>query len=231
MWHNYRAGFNECASEVMQYMRGAQGVNPGVQVRMINHLAECIQRVNTFPSVDPMTSPPHVAHPMTSPVHHMTSSPHVTAATTTRVTSPIVPPMARTPETSQSTAPPMLVKCEQPERGYYTSGGVPIVDHKAHRGSPRIDQIVPGSHSPDLDLENSSMVDVYDLHLRRTSPPSIWSQYNHSKVTDRCHSPSLKVKGHGMRPASSPQPPMRNGDRKSIGPIRDAYSRSVWRPW
>ncbi|XP_050413274.1 transcription factor HES-1-B [Patella vulgata] len=43
----YRAGFTECASEVMRYMSNIQGVNPEVSTKLTGHLAGCLSMVNS----------------------------------------------------------------------------------------------------------------------------------------------------------------------------------------
>nr|KAG5710101.1 hypothetical protein BaRGS_030177 [Batillaria attramentaria] len=42
----YRAGFNECAKEVIRYMGSVRDVNDDVKERVVGHLAGCLQVVN-----------------------------------------------------------------------------------------------------------------------------------------------------------------------------------------
>jgi len=51
----YRAGFNECASEVLRYMNTAQCVNDNVRSRLVGHLSGCLQTVNMPNQVSPVT--------------------------------------------------------------------------------------------------------------------------------------------------------------------------------
>lgn len=45
----YRAGFNECANEVMRYLGSAQGINNDIRSRLVNHLTNCSQTMNPLP--------------------------------------------------------------------------------------------------------------------------------------------------------------------------------------
>ncbi|KAL8581840.1 hypothetical protein ACOMHN_010214 [Nucella lapillus] len=49
----YRAGFNECAKEVVRYMGSVREVNEEVKERVVGHLANCLQMVN---QITPMES-------------------------------------------------------------------------------------------------------------------------------------------------------------------------------
>ncbi|CAL1527253.1 unnamed protein product [Lymnaea stagnalis] len=45
----YRAGFNECANEVMRYLTESQGVNDDARARILSHLASILTPLNTLP--------------------------------------------------------------------------------------------------------------------------------------------------------------------------------------
>nr|AMB73113.1 Hes B [Crepidula fornicata] len=60
----YRAGFNECAKEVVRYMGSVREVNTDVKERVVGHLANCLQVVN---QITPMESLQH-QQPM-KPLH------------------------------------------------------------------------------------------------------------------------------------------------------------------
>ncbi|XP_041377745.1 transcription factor HES-1-like [Gigantopelta aegis] len=56
----YRAGFNECANEIMRYLTSVQGVNDDVRTRVLGHLAGCLQAINPSPINDVMQHSGHV---------------------------------------------------------------------------------------------------------------------------------------------------------------------------
>ncbi|KAI8795319.1 transcription factor HES-4-A, partial [Biomphalaria glabrata] len=45
----YRAGFNECANEVMRYLGESQGVNNDARARILSHLASILTPLNNLP--------------------------------------------------------------------------------------------------------------------------------------------------------------------------------------
>lgn len=53
----YRAGFTECANEVVRYVHAVQGVNGEVRSRLMGHLANCMQVVNSSPEAQPPRVP------------------------------------------------------------------------------------------------------------------------------------------------------------------------------
>lgn len=68
----FRAGFHECANEVMRYLGTVQNVGPDVKSRLVSHLSTCLQTSNNTPSSDnvhtPVPScPPPQQVPVTSP--------------------------------------------------------------------------------------------------------------------------------------------------------------------
>ncbi|KAK6175341.1 hypothetical protein SNE40_013827 [Patella caerulea] len=62
--HKYRAGFNECANEVMRYLTSVPGVQDEVKGRVLGHLANCMQTVNSAPVSNRRIQTPSTAlHP------------------------------------------------------------------------------------------------------------------------------------------------------------------------
>lgn len=59
----YRAGFNECAGEVMRYLGSVNGLTDDTRTRVLNHLAMCMQSVNTAASVSLASQAAAVANP------------------------------------------------------------------------------------------------------------------------------------------------------------------------
>ena len=57
----YRAGFNECASEVMRYMAESQGVDAEARTRILAHLASLLSPLNSSPT--PILPAPAVPTP------------------------------------------------------------------------------------------------------------------------------------------------------------------------
>ncbi|KAK3774814.1 hypothetical protein RRG08_018805 [Elysia crispata] len=72
----YRAGFNECASEVMRYMAESQGVDAEARTRILAHLASLLSPLNSSPT--PILPAPSVPTPSTLAAQ----TPSSTAATT-----------------------------------------------------------------------------------------------------------------------------------------------------
>ena len=91
----YRAGFNECASEVMHYVSSCHALTNDVKGSLVNHLANCLQTVNTEP-VQRCLQPLHVQIPLNS-----SSSLVQTATTTTHV----MPAAIQTTQMSQAVSP------------------------------------------------------------------------------------------------------------------------------
>lgn len=63
----YRAGFNECAKEVIRYMSSVRDVSDEIKDRVVGHLAGCLQVVNhmTPPHSEAMAAPhPHCLKPL-----------------------------------------------------------------------------------------------------------------------------------------------------------------------
>ncbi|KAG8445124.1 hypothetical protein GDO86_010045 [Hymenochirus boettgeri] len=44
----YRAGFSECMNEVTRFLSTCEGVNTDVRTRMLGHLANCMNQINTM---------------------------------------------------------------------------------------------------------------------------------------------------------------------------------------
>ncbi|XP_064611375.1 transcription factor HES-1-A-like [Liolophura sinensis] len=59
----YRAGFNECAGEVMRYLGSVNGLTDDTRTRVLNHLAMCMQSVNTAASASLANQAGVVANP------------------------------------------------------------------------------------------------------------------------------------------------------------------------
>ncbi|XP_076472439.1 uncharacterized protein LOC143301894 [Babylonia areolata] len=64
--NKYRAGFNECAKEVVRYMGSVREVNEDVKERVVSHLANCLQVVN---HVSPMETLQQQQHQQMKPLH------------------------------------------------------------------------------------------------------------------------------------------------------------------
>ncbi|KAH9513447.1 hypothetical protein Btru_033054 [Bulinus truncatus] len=64
----YRAGFNECANEVMRYLGESQGVNEEARSRILSHLASILTPLNNLPlqqghsHILPAPAPPAQSH-------------------------------------------------------------------------------------------------------------------------------------------------------------------------
>ncbi|XP_067658907.1 transcription factor HES-1-A-like [Haliotis asinina] len=48
----YRAGFNECAGEVMRYLSSVPTIGDDMRTRVLSHLANCLQTLNSQPVAD-----------------------------------------------------------------------------------------------------------------------------------------------------------------------------------
>ncbi|XP_067139815.1 transcription factor HES-1-like [Centruroides vittatus] len=47
--NKFRAGFNECATEVSRYVSRIEGVDPALRQRLLNHLSHCLNGLNSTP--------------------------------------------------------------------------------------------------------------------------------------------------------------------------------------
>ena len=204
VWTNYRAGFNECASEVMHCMRNVYGVDPAVQIRMFSHLAECVERANAT------TAPPHAK--MATPLRDMP---------TRHITSPLTSvPMA----TQESSLPGALTPPATPcAREFHNlSPG----NTKGHFAIKRVDQVVPGSVS-DLDLSCGNELMSFTDPTESSSKLSLYNSTDiHRSDIHRSLSPKLKMKCH-VRAVEA----VIGSSKKSVSVSRQPYSRNVWRPW
>ncbi|XP_015913836.1 transcription factor HES-1-A [Parasteatoda tepidariorum] len=45
--NKFKAGFNECATEVTRYVNRIEGVDPGLRQRLVSHLSNCLTTMNT----------------------------------------------------------------------------------------------------------------------------------------------------------------------------------------
>ncbi|XP_066997634.2 enhancer of split mbeta protein [Anabrus simplex] len=52
----FRAGFTHCAAEVSQYLAGAAAVDPSTGAKLLQHLGNCIRRIESAPA--PTYTPP-----------------------------------------------------------------------------------------------------------------------------------------------------------------------------
>ncbi|ESO91383.1 hypothetical protein LOTGIDRAFT_209713 [Lottia gigantea] len=107
----YRAGFNECANEVMRYM-GAGGVSDDIRSRLVGHLANCMQTVNSIPQQENnipqrCMQPLQVQIPSTVPYHKPHSIPissyaQSNSTSPSSVTSPCLTPRVISPNDNQA---------------------------------------------------------------------------------------------------------------------------------
>ncbi|XP_059153216.1 protein hairy-like [Physella acuta] len=65
----YRAGFNECASEVIKYLGESQGVNEEARTRILTHLASILTPINNLPLQQNHT--PILPAPSPTQQHHL----------------------------------------------------------------------------------------------------------------------------------------------------------------
>lgn len=65
----FRAGFHECANEVVRYLGTVQNVGSDVKSRLVSHLSTCLQTQNNTASTENMHTPcqPQQQVPVTSP--------------------------------------------------------------------------------------------------------------------------------------------------------------------
>lgn len=65
----FRAGFHECANEVIRYLGTVQNVGSDVKSRLVSHLSTCLQTQNNTTSTENMHTPcqPQQQVPVTSP--------------------------------------------------------------------------------------------------------------------------------------------------------------------
>lgn len=65
----FRAGFHECANEVIRYLGTVQNVGSDVKSRLVSHLSTCLQTQNNTASTENMHTPcqPQQQVPLTSP--------------------------------------------------------------------------------------------------------------------------------------------------------------------
>lgn len=65
----FRAGFHECANEVIRYLGTVQNVGSDVKSRLVSHLSACLQTQNNTASTENMHTPcqPQQQVPVTSP--------------------------------------------------------------------------------------------------------------------------------------------------------------------
>ncbi|KAM9315366.1 transcription factor HES-1 [Gastrophryne carolinensis] len=82
----YRAGFSECMNEVTRFLSTCEGVNTEVRTRLLGHLANCMNQINTmnYPSQPQM--PAAVANP--PPPHPAFNQPMVQLPANTPQASP-----------------------------------------------------------------------------------------------------------------------------------------------
>ncbi|KAM6977168.1 hairy-related 9 isoform 2-T2 [Aplochiton taeniatus] len=77
----YRAGFNECMSEVTRFLSTSEGVNTEVRSRLLNHLSACMGQMiaMNYPQQAPsqqahLSQPLHVQLPSTLPINSASMS-------------------------------------------------------------------------------------------------------------------------------------------------------------
>lgn len=90
----YRAGFNECAKEVVRYMGSVREVNEDIKDRVLGHLAGCLQVVN---QVTPVESIQQQQQQHMKPLHvHIPGSQQPISAGVTTVAPSVIMPNPQT---------------------------------------------------------------------------------------------------------------------------------------
>ena len=220
----YRAGFNECANEIMRYLTSAQGVNDEVRTRVLSHLANCLQAIN--PINDVMQHPGHVMGvPVTQHPAFVTACapPTNPSAFQTLITEKMplsqqnnlqVPASCLT--SSQTTATPF-----QLIPGTLPGGQVALV-----LTSPSSVQAVPLYATPavgsDRKIEPVNQVKSENISpLPAVRVPKVFT--SQPEIAPHQVAPSPQFGNHGNNMLSKQQPEV---------PVRNAPSpEQVWRPW
>ncbi|XP_067658987.1 transcription factor HES-1-A-like [Haliotis asinina] len=206
----YRAGFNECANEVMRYLSTSHDINGDVRSQLINHLANCLQAVNSVQTPDSIhqrcLQPISVQIPSSGQATHSTPPSMSTSShpQTPVASTPIIPSPTSTP----STSPVQLAGAFHIMPGNMCNGSAVAVY---------------------LGNQNSHSVPVYSLHVPQTdngvttfvpSPTgSSQSPTSPSQVfySERKHSDS-RFTPYTRSPTCSPSP-------------SKVKEECVWRPW
>ncbi|XP_041377646.1 transcription factor HES-4-A-like [Gigantopelta aegis] len=210
----YRAGFNECANEVMHYVGSCHALSNDVKGNLVNHLANCLQTVNTPPShpepVQRCLQPLHVQIPPNS------SSLVQTATTTTHV----IPTSMQATPISQTVTPTSTVSSEtSPFQGAFhilpsSLNGNPVAVYLGSQNTGTMTSAVPvySIQVPHTNgLVSSFMPSPVD------SDKSGFSSDLESPVTERRFSDSMMF--------ASPSP-------VSSSPVSaSSKEERVWRPW
>lgn len=233
MWNNYRVGFNECAAEVMTYMRDVDGIDHTLQLRMLQHLSNCVQHINTFPATDVANTAQNVINHRvpTQMTSHDIKTKYMQASSHGMVSSAILKVPSSTKEASLPGSPiisPIKQEVTSPSHERLQRHS-PINFSKSHyaaAGAP-VDQIVPGSQSPEVEYyANEGFSMVTEVKDKRTSPISLYgSQHFSEKDLYRQHDLKLKMKVTG-KVLAKPYQQYRERAMHANSP-----SGSVWRPW
>ncbi|XP_050412686.1 transcription factor HES-4-A [Patella vulgata] len=216
----YRAGFNECANEVIRYMGAASSVSEDIRGRLVGHLANCMQTVNGVPQNENIPQrhmqPLQVQIPSTAPYH----KPH-TVPSSTPVSS-----LCHTPITSSSsnqstvTSPSLTPRMVSPNENHpRLSGSFQLVPGNMCNGNS-VAVYVPS--------QNNGSVPVYSLQVPSMNNgltafvPSPTDLKQHSPIQyDQTYFKMDSEKHHysyGISPVCSP----------SHAALKE---EKVWRPW
>nr|AAQ93671.1 hairy E protein [Branchiostoma floridae] len=151
----YRAGFNECMTEVSSFLGSASTVETEVHQRLLNHLAGCCHTVSpvtstyTSPTVPPAASGPAMAHgrPVQVQVPAAASSATLPVAASVNL-----------PRPNLQLSPPEA-SCSQPPLQAKVYGGIPLVSGQIGGGEPVAvllpSQVLSGGQMP------SHLIPVY----------------------------------------------------------------------
>ncbi|XP_046352092.1 transcription factor HES-1-A-like [Haliotis rufescens] len=209
----YRAGFNECANEVMRYLSSSHDINGDVRSQLINHLANCLQAVNSVQTPDAIhqrcLQPISVQIPSSGQASHNTP-PSMSAAAASHPQTPV----ASTQIIPSPTSTPSSSPVQQ------LSGAFHIMPGNMCNGS---------AVAVYLGNQNSHSVPVYSLHVPQTDSgvttfvpsPTGSSQSLNSPTqlfySERKHSDS-RFTPYSTSPVCSPSP-------------SKLKEECVWRPW
>ncbi|XP_048748303.1 transcription factor HES-1-B-like [Ostrea edulis] len=228
----FRAGFHECANEVVRYLGTVQNVGPDVKSRLVSHLSTCLQTQNNPASSDNV----HTPHPSRQP---RVTSPRPQSVNILQPLSVHIPQNANTAPQQQSsefsynrqTSPqsqnpsPQLLNIASPVLSTECNNNSPV---KSAQLSGQF-QIIPSN------LYNGPVaVYVGQINQRQcmTSPDSLpvftlQVPVNNTSPSFPVSSPSNEYMSQKSKPIAQPH---RSAfvECKQGGP---EASDSLWRPW
>eukprot|EP00058_Branchiostoma_floridae_P006235 XP_002591723.1 hypothetical protein BRAFLDRAFT_265744 [Branchiostoma floridae] len=247
----YRAGFNECMTEVSSFLGSASTVETEVHQRLLNHLAGCCHTVSpvtstyTSPTVPPAASGPAMAHgrPVQVQVPAAASSATLPVAASVNL-----------PRPNLQLSPPEA-SCSQPPLQAKVYGGIPLVSGQIGGGEPVAvllpSQVFSGGQMP------SHLIPVYTNPTVLTgasyAPPtgllpqsgpiqpsvqeptvsSIPAAMNIMGLPTSSAPTATQVVHVPMSAASAsqPVPPNARPANQQPPPVQPAEPEKMWRPW